>query len=799
MHRHRRTLLLVLAIVLVACGAGAQDVYVTAPYNKIVKVDFDTGDVQTVVRDRGTWFRSVAVRGASGSNDLRLLATNAARGGDIRVYDETTGAGAVVSRFSKASGLALGVHGDVFATNQDYFWKDRVLFIPKVPGCADVVQGPFAPDCGPGGYGAPTYIDQDVRIPGVHRQMLADVRQAKTNAPGLFSAGQLLVLVKHPAMVLGYSGDLENCDGACEPEVIVPRGMIHQTPTGFDIAGDSLLITTWHGEVLKVTANGQINVEEFYSLPGKGARISVGADDGTLVAYPTVPNKGGRVLQLDAMTGVELDTVRRGIRFPVGVGAESSNVVAAPAGNNIEVLLPQLKTTFEELTSPGLFGGECKFYDHPTNPGCDGNCPPFLLSDLDADPPFPDVLVESHWQPFRVGDKLSGPLQYLICRVSTSGGISDLVTMIHDEETSIGYTDVVCESENTDTANETRMAWAPDFNDIVTVNGMAFTGVTAGCGNSHRGFWKGYSVVMPIVKDQRPTDDNIAFKQEKLGEAFEEVKSDIIGECPMLTAGGGPVSGAFATAGLDANDWSYVGTTGAFGGSDDGANGWLADGAGVEFQIRNAGFKHAFGTSDLLGETREVIVADSSATSPGATFMYSRSGPYHFYFENIQTFDAAFLNARAYTDSSLDTPGLPVEVAVYRNIHDPYEFALFFEDYTDNEFSDMVVTARGTAEDMQGTQCQLESAIAAGDAAVFEGEGIDYRGLIESLANIISIVDANPDDFLAAGLVEKNTIGELKARAGAEIFQACKPILSSGDVPEVCPVQPEDHHEHDEE
>jgi len=102
MNLANRTLALAAIVALFAASVGAEEVLVTRPWGKIVKVDFTTGNTHTVVRDRGPFFRALAVRAATGSNALRLTATNATRGGDIRVYDPATGAGTVITCFRRA-------------------------------------------------------------------------------------------------------------------------------------------------------------------------------------------------------------------------------------------------------------------------------------------------------------------------------------------------------------------------------------------------------------------------------------------------------------------------------------------------------------------------------------------------------------------------------------------------------------------------------------------------------------------------------------------------------------------------
>ena len=790
-----------------ALSASAQDVYVTQPNNKIVKIDFETGETQTVVRDKGTRFHSVLARPAIGPSGLRLLASNGARGGDIRVYDADTGAGAVVTRFHRAHGIALSANGDLFASNRRRRGPDQVLYVPKLPGCADAIAGPFAPGCLAGGYGTPNLIDEDVEVDGVHIQTLADLRLARGGAPGLFAAGDLLVLVAKPAMVLSYSGDFASCNGMCDPTVVVAPGLIHHTPTGLEIAGQSLLIATKEGAILEVKDDAGPSVSELYTLPGQGARIAVGADDGALVAFAANPNKGGQVVEFDTTTGGFVANVKKGVKVPRGVGTEASNVVAAPAGEDIEIVLPQIKTTFTELTDPGLFNGECRYYPNP-NAGCaaSDSCPDIYLSDLDPTiPSSQDVLIPSYVQPFGLGSP-GGPEQYLVCTVETNASIFDAYNALHKEETSIGY-DPGCETFNADTANEARMFYAPIPGlDPTIAEGNQFIGITTNCGNSHFGRgWK-FSYIMPISRDLRSTDDNIAFKQTALGDTFENAKDDILGECPALIPGGGPVpASAFAAGGLNPKDehWAYVPeASGIFGTVGAGGNGLLLGGGMVEFQVKQAGFNHEFGTSDTGYGSEEIIIASTGGTPSGTTFAYAPTpDPYLFFFRNIANAgglngDAAYSDGFA-TDAKLD-------MAVYQNVHDPHEFALFFDDGgagPDRDYTDTILLATGDVD--LGTQCQLQNAIAHADHAVFDGQEIQYEDLVHHLEEILAIIDANPADFLDPE--DRNTVGELRARTEAEIFQACKPLLEAFDlgdithVPEVCPVQPEDAHGHHDE
>ena len=119
-------------LLLAALGASAQDVYVTSPNNKIIKVDFDSGATKTVVDDPGTRFHALAVRRAGDLNALRSPRIKTP-GGNIRIYDEMSGDGAIRARYRGAHGLALSRDGDIFATNRSFRGNDQVVFIRKKP------------------------------------------------------------------------------------------------------------------------------------------------------------------------------------------------------------------------------------------------------------------------------------------------------------------------------------------------------------------------------------------------------------------------------------------------------------------------------------------------------------------------------------------------------------------------------------------------------------------------------------------------------------------------------------------
>jgi hypothetical protein len=220
---------------------------------------------------------------------------------------------------------------------------------------------------------------------------------------------------------------------------------------------------------------------------------------------------------------------------------------------------------------------------------------------------------------------------------------------------------------------------------------------------------------------------------------------------------------AFLLAGLGTRTgWSLVSASkGAFGAALTG-NGFLLGGGTIEVKAKEAGFNHEFGTASSTHGDLVPIVSNSGA-QVGETLAFAPgSDPYLFYFKNI-TGDP--LDVPIFSDGVSDSSALGI--AIYQNNADPTRFALFYDDggaAPDEDFNDLIVTARGAV----GTSCQLRIGL---DAALSAFEGTTCPGsfatTIQTLEDqFIAVIDANPGDFPPTGNVD----AQLKARALSLIF-----------------------------
>lgn len=729
-----------------------EEVFVTAPNNEIVAIDFETGRSRTAVRDNGTNFQGLAAWGAG--NGLRLVAANATQGGDLRVYDPATGAGARIASLREAHGVAVNLYGDVFAVNRSVSKDDVVLFVPRQNGCSTSVSGPFSSGCGPGGYASAVYVDDSVVVHGSKTKELADVRFLSSAVSGLGRPGQLLVLVKDPAMLIVYTepaGGWKSCDGHCEPEEVA--SLPGYGPTGLDVTGDAVLVTTEQGVVLEVSSAGSVPL---VNLGGKGAKIAVGALNGQQVAYATVSNKGGKLFRFFT-DGSDLRSVRT--QVPEGVTSETSRVVALNAGEEVGVLLPTMRTTFDRILSKGLIDTNCGLYPRPGGPG------PFTLRDLGFAEDG-DVVIPAYIDPFRLGDPVTGPQAYFICRVDTSAKFRKTVEIHEDEERVLGY-QPDCDTDNSaeGVKKQARFFWAPSTNEPENAEGLQFIDISAGCG-SNVGRGMKFSWTIPAAQDTRSICRILNDKLDGLEGTLELFGNDIEGACIGDAGDPGPAAEAFDAIGEDPEDWVFVPSgQGVFGD----ANGFLVGGGTATFAYKDAAWSHRFGVTDASGDT--TLVANSA--SPGPPVEFNVSGSFTFFFENNPDFPAG----RAQSDGSNGS----ARMAVYRNLYDPGLFALFYDDGggsgpsgTDADYNDFIVTVKGEA----GTLCALETTVADGqealgdvDACEMEPTGSDLDGVLAAFQELTEIVEAHVEDI---NDTDQNRSGEIEARARSGEFMTCK-------------------------
>jgi hypothetical protein len=779
-------------------SAGTGHVYVTSPSNQILRVDFEGGTTSVVVQDKGRNFQGLTVR-RDGPDEFRLIVASSTQGGDLRIYDPDSGEGNRIASFRGAHGVAVSQFGQLFAVNEKCE-RGQVAWVPRIKGCD---LSPSNAGCHPGGYGDLQFIDEDVRLGGKRIDDLRDVRVATTGGGGLVEPGELLVLVESPPMVLAYTpeeGVWDSCQGNCEPRVVVPSSALRgYQPSGLEVASGSILVTTAQGVILKATpgASGGADVEPFLFLPGKGAKLSLGVEDGEEIVYATVPNKAGEVDRFSVDTGALLGSVKKGIKVPEGVGNEASAVVLTQAGSNVKVALPTMNAVFDKVDESGETDALCDLY--PVPDGWDFDTQHTLRELGFSFPDGHDVVIPPRIRPFRIGNPTTGPFAYYICHVANTALFSDTYELTEFESQIVGYM-TECETFNEEPSIESRMFYAPDLAagepniaeaaDLGNLSTLTqFTDVSTDCGcNVGRG-WK-FSYVMPASQDLRSV---CAIEQEKVQAMKTSVTSDdffadfidgpgcgtfeTLADGPFKTA----LQATFERAGLGPLDgWNLLDRSStAFWG--EGGNGLLLGGGAVSFELRDAGFFHAFGISTANGTT-ELLRLNPDPDHP--TFQFQPGAePYRFYFENLTGNPG-----RVYSD---DAPASGRDILIFENKENPGLFALLYDDGgagPDRDYNDLVLTAEGEVN----TQCKVESKVNRSFALLDESaECTDLskvRGVLDELTALGGILKGAPGDFDNSS---RNVSGELDARIESAIFMGCKFI--EGDHPS-CPLTPATHH-----
>jgi hypothetical protein len=770
MHFGSRLGFALLASSVVVGPLSAQAVYVTSPSNEIVKiVDITTGQTEVAIRDHGTNFQGLVVyRSGPDQNPVfTLIAANKTQGGDIRAYDADTKRGGRIAGFKDAHGVAVSQEGHVFAVNRHWSRNDQVVFVPRRGACTLV---PAPDDChGKGAYEGLLYVDSDVKVNDRRTKELGDVKVAKTNGGGLVQAGQVVVLVKNPPMLVTYSPpgghDWEDCAGLCDPSLDVLDGeLAGYTPVGLEIASSGALITTEQGVVLKAHMDaGDVIVEEFADLAGKGAKLSVGARDSQEVVYATVPNNGGR-LHAFYLDGGEINDIK--VKVPEGVGNETSATVFPPSGSGVTVSLPSFTATFDLIKEGGSgpIDGNCGLFPYPPDwrPGVE-----LYLSDLPGleVAPGEDALIPEHIKPF----SLNGTPLFYICSVDSEALWDGTVELVADEETVYEDDSILCESQGAAVNAEARMFWE--------IRGV-LTDISSGC-SSNIGRGHKFSLGSPAATDSRSICEVQTEKLDDLGGLLDLFDDHIEGDCPVASSDGGPdLSSLFTRLGLDRSEWTYVPSSPASGFFGEAGNGLLLGGGAVKFELRSAGFHHEFGI--VGGATRTPVLQSRGDLVPGATFTYSPSAdPYRFYFMNLDN-AGSLAGAFEYSDgtTSAGIADDTLEIAMYRMNADPRQVLLFFDDgggAPDKDFEDLVLSATG---EVAGTECNLRLALADaqeafGDCTAATTEVLEMQDRLDEFAEIV--VNAPDGDIDDDG---ENRSGELRARALSAVFIGGKLVYS---------------------
>jgi hypothetical protein len=750
-------------------GGSGPAVYVTSPNNEIIRiVDLLAGKAEVAIRDKGTKFQGLVVYRSGSDQDpvVTLIAANKTQGGDIRAYDAEMRRGGPIAKFKDAHGVAVSQEGDVFAVNRHRDRNDQLVFVPRRGGCNLV---PLPLDCrGNGAYGVPLFIDSDVMVNDRRTEELGDVKVAKTSGGRLVQAGQVVVLVKDPPMLVSYSPpghDWEDCGGNCEPSSDLLQGRLNgYTPVGLEIASGGVLIATEQKVILEasVDVNGDLVVEEFADLAGKGAKLSVGARDSQEVVYATVPNVGGKLQAFD-IHGDEIKSLK--VKVPEGVGNETSATVFTPTGPGVKVSLPSFTATFDLIRDGGSgpIDGNCGLFPYPDGwqPGDE-----LHLSDLpglDVDPEE-DALIPDHIVPY----SLNGRKLFYICSVNSEALWDGTVELVADEETVYEDESILCESQGTAVNAEARMFWEIDG---------VLTDISSGC-SSNIGRGHKFSLGSPAATDSRSICEIQEEKLTALEARLDDFADFITGDCPGDNAAPGPVPEtvfSHPSLGLNKDDWTYVDPASGVFGAD--GNGLLVGGGTFEVRRKDAGFNHAFGVAHASDATILTPIVPNSGTPPaGPVAVPVADGSYRLYFENLGR-----PGEIAFSDGQGGNPSL--EIATYRRKSDPRQILVFIDDGgggPDKDFEDLVISASG---EVAGTECNLRLALADANVAFSDctADTTDVVGMQDRLTEFAGIVVDAPDGDIDDS--DRNRSGELRARALSALFIGGKLVYTFAPSP----------------
>lgn len=756
---------------------GRDTVYFTEPNNtisKVVRFDaFGPGQTIAVIVAPGTNWQGLVVRG-----DGKLFAGNRTHGGNIMGCDPQTGQCKKVIDFKLAEALDIRTSdGALIAVND----KNQILRLDSKPGCSlDLVS---TPACLAGGY-AKTF---EKSLSSVKK--LADVKFARGGGAGsLFQDGDIAVLSQDPPKLLKVS----NFGNTSETVIPSIRFMGQsQEPRGLAFRGNGdILITTKQGKVLRYNPAGEPFLNPF-ATPGKPlSKIVVGLQGAGLEERVFVVEEStGAIWSYDALGG-DGKKATHGVTNPDGVGIGTGAFVATSPTTLEQTLTSGLVTEWEKIDLPGFSFGLARQFVDPR----EGSFQQVDLSLCDPDKDYSDFVCD-HGNPFvdlglpnvipkyvrafpalRPGDSPmnpTGPPTFQVVVMETTatfkGIIEDHVGGPMNGISHLGY-DLHPLCLDPGSRGLPGVFYSPGPGDESIEEGDRFIEVTKACNHPLGGSWS-RSAIVPgawIDPDLLTACEELVGgvnepvgKLENLKLTLDDPIRDIEGSCEVGTTGtGGAPAAAFAAA-FDGDlenpaNWSLLdSSSGKFGDSASGGNGYVVGDISIEKKLKDAAFDHEFGTSvNTISSPLLSIIADSGSLD--SVFNATRSGAYLFYFKNIEANAGPPIFSNGFsTDANLG-------IAVYQNNDDPTLFALFFDDGpSDNDFNDLVVTATGPV----GTRCALGIALDKAIEALGPtcGTATDRSLAAGHIQDFIDVIDDpdNEDDFPA----DSTIAAQLKARA----------------------------------
>jgi hypothetical protein len=327
-----------------------------------------SGSVSKWIKDNGKNLKGIVVRGEGpNGTPLCIIAANSTQGGNLRLYNATTQSvlGTIAS-VPKAKGVDVDRNGNIYAVNDDIGGPDQLWYVPRTGA---------SPTCSLGNYGARILIDS--QVDGANQ--LADVKVVTAGA-GNYGLGDVLVLVREPAMLLRYAraGIASRIAGGSQPtpQVFADTADFDDTnPNSFSFGPNGgVVVATDEGRILQIDANGVRQGDLNDDLPGNGVGIGFGLQQpgDNLRVFVTV-HQQKKVLLFDG-NGTCVGAAKTQTP-PHGVGNASFNVAGVsftPVGSLVGVSPTSSQLlTFERANTSGVTRGTPCLLKDPDPDGSD--------------------------------------------------------------------------------------------------------------------------------------------------------------------------------------------------------------------------------------------------------------------------------------------------------------------------------------------------------------------------------------------------------------------------------------------